>query len=314
MKFSENVPEPLRSPGAHLELTLEGDTLICPEKGRVGRRIGPVWSFLDTPDRFYEGRYNNRLRFVPKGDGFFATLPLRIVSQSYPTTVAAEVPAGSTVLEIGCAAGISWFGKRYRMIGLDLSQEALHIAAEDYDLVIQGSGTELPLADCGVDAVISSCLFEHLTVEQKQALLSECVRVLRPGGKVIFLYDQWTDNPLIAHYRKQDPEKYQRFFLDGDGHLGYATVEVNRAHFKGAGLRINREIFHERTPVLSNSVWKKLSAWSGWRGTVGRIGAVLTSGPLKLPAQAVVWVTDATIGRLLPARYARGLITVASKP
>lgn len=308
------VPEPLRSPNAHRQMMLKGDMLVCPVDGPVGRRMGPVWSFMKNPDDFYEGKFNNRVRYLPRNDGFLATLPLRIVMQRYPTTVAAEVAEGGTVVEIGCAGGITWFGRRYRMIGVDLSQTALELAAEDYELVLQCDGTRMALADESADAVISSCFFEHMTIDQKLALLADCSRVLKPGGKIVFLYDLWTDNPLIANYRDRDPAHYQRLFLDGDGHVGYESVDENRKHFEQTGLRIEREIFHERTPVLSNSVWNKLSEWPDWRGIVGRMGAVLTSGPLRLPSQAFLLATDATFGRLLPQRYARGMITVASKP
>lgn len=307
------LPEPLRAPGG-AALRWQDGRLVDPAGVPVGRKAGPVWSFLEVPDSFYEGKYNNRIQYLPRGDGYWATLPMRIVSHGYPVTVAAEVPAGGNVVEIGCAAGVAWFGRRYRMIGLDLSQTALELASQDYTLVLQADGTRMPLADASVDAVISSCLFEHLTVVQKQALLAECMRVLKPGGKVVFLYDLWTDNPVIAHYRKVDPDLYQRMFLDDDGHLGYAGIDENRAHFRGAGLRITREIFHERTPALSNSVWKKFSNWPGWLGRIGRAGAALTQGRFWLPMQALVSLTDATLGRLFPQRFARGMITVAQKP
>jgi len=288
--------------------------LVDADGVQVGRRLGAVWSFMETPDTFYEGRYNNRIRHVPRSDGWLATLPLCIVMQNYPTTVAAEVPAGATVVEIGCAGGLTWFGRRYRMIGMDLSQAALQLAAEDYALTLQCDATRMPLADASVDAVISSCLFEHLTDDQKTALLAETFRVLKPGGKVVFLYDLWTENPVIAGYRRADPERYQREFLDHDGHLGYRGVDENRAFFRDAGLRITREIFHERTPFQSNSVWKKFSRWPGMRGRVGRVGAALTDGPLRLPMLAALSLTDATLGRLFPPSHARGMITVAVKP
>lgn len=307
------VPDPLRSPGAHAALALRGEAIVDANGSQVGRRVGPVWSFMDNPDNFYDGRYNNSMRYLPRDDGWLATLPLRIVMQSYPTTVAAEVPKRATVVEIGCAGGVAWFGRRYRMIGMDLSQEALRLAAEEYDTVVQCDATEMPLADASVDAVISSCLFEHLTDDQKTALLAESVRVLKPRGKVVFLYDLWTENPVIASYRRADPDRYRRMFLDHDGHLGYQSVDENRAHFRRADLLVTREIFHERTPFLSNSVWKKFSEWPGWRGQVGRIGAVLTSGILRLPMLTLLSATDTTLGRLIPQAHARGMITVAVK-
>lgn len=297
--LSASVPNPLRSPVVHVPLALQGDALVDPAGERVGCRVGPVWSFMDKPDDFYEGKYNNRMRHVPRNDGWLATLPLRVIMQNYATTVAAEVPKGATVVEIGCAGGLTWFGQRYRVIGMDLSQAALQLAVEDYALTLQCDATCMPLADASVDAVISSCLFEHLTDDQKTALLYEAFRVLKPGGKVVFLYDLWTDNTVIAGYRRADLERYQHDFLDHDGHLGYRGVDENRAFFRKAVLRIMREIFHERTPFQSNSVWNKFSGWSGLRGRVGRIGAALT---------------DATLGRAFPQSHARGMITVALKP
>ena len=311
---SSAVPESLRSPGGRSVLALHDEVLVDADGTHVGRRLGPIWTFMDSPNDFYEGKYNNRMRYIPRSDGWIATLPLRIVMQSYPNIVAAEVPKGATVVEIGCAGGVAWFGQRYRMIGMDLSQEALRLAADYYDTLLQCDATRMPLADASVDAVISSCLFEHLTDHQKQALLNEAARVLKPAGKVVFLYDLWTDNPVIAGYRKADPDRYQRMFLDHDGHLGYQGVDENRAHFRSAGLRITREIFHERTPIQSNSVWKKFSEWPGLRGQLGRVGAVLTSGPLRLPSLALLSLVDGTLGRLFPQRFARGMITVASKP
>lgn len=313
MNLPAAVPALLRSPGDHGPLTLRGEVLIDSRGSSVGRRVGPVWSFMDKPDDFYEGKFNNRVKHVPQGEGWLATLPLRIVLQNYPTTVAAEVPIGAAVVEIGCAGGITWFGRRYRMIGMDLSLEALQLAAADYELTLQCDATLMPLADESVDAVISSCLFEHLTTEQKTALLSEVFRVLKPGGKVVFLYDLWTENAIIAGYRRADPIRYQREFLDQDGHLGYASVEENRDFFRFSGLKITRELFHERTPFQSHSVWKKLSAWPGLRGRVAWMGAALTSGPLRLPMQALLSATDATLGRLFPESHARGMITVAAK-
>ena len=40
----------------------------------------------------------------------------------------------------------------------------------------------IPFADNRVDALYSSHMFEHLSYDQGQALLQECLRVLKPGG------------------------------------------------------------------------------------------------------------------------------------
>lgn len=275
--------------------------------------VDGIASFLPSEDPFYEGRYNSRVRYLPCGEDFLSTLPLRIAMQGYPTTVAREIEAGSAVVEIGCAGGIDWFGRRFRMVGMDLSKMALRSARESYDTVVHCDATHMPLGNSSVDGVVSSCLFEHLNRKRKSALLREAHRVLRPGGKLVFFYDIETDNPVVSSYRWRLPDVYQAQFLDQDGHVGYESIEANRQHFEAAGFGILREVFHERTPILSASVWQKLSQWPGWRGFAAGAMRIVMSGPARLPSLAALMTIDATVGKLLPRRYARCMTTVAQK-
>lgn len=304
----------LRCPVDGAVLRQEGDTLICPICGPVGTVHGRFISFLPNQDQFYEGRYFNRIHHVPRADNFVATLPIRFIGKGYHTTIARQLPVGSRVLELGCAAGIDWFAKRYEMWGLDLSRSSLEALCEDYHVALQASALALPFADNTVDGVISSCLFEHFTPEDKQILLAEALRVLRPGGAIIFYYDMTTRNSVIAPARKAQPELYQTLFLDGDGHVGYEDAEANDRHFRNAGFANVRHVYHERTPLLPNSVWEKLRKWPGRRGKLGAIGHRLTSGVFHKPALAAIGLADVTVGRMLPKEYARVVTTTAQKP
>jgi len=264
-------------------------------------------------DEFYEGKYDNRTKYIPRSDSYIATLPFRIVQQGYPNSVADNLPAGSVVLDIGSAGGSDWFARRYRMIGIDVSMQSLRSVANRYNLAVRASAVRIPLADATCDGIISSCVFEHFTPADKKKILAECFRILRPGGRLVFFYDVATRNPVIACYRAVDPEKYQVLFLDGDGHVGYEDVVENRAHFSEAGFEIEGERFHELTPFLSNSVWQKLAQWPGRYGSAARVGRALTSGPLRIPAMAITAVADATIGALIPANHARCMTMLARK-
>jgi SAM-dependent methyltransferase len=304
----------LACPVHHEPLQRVADQFHCPVCGEVGREEDGVLSFMTEADPFYEGKYNNRTKFVPMNDGFIATLPLRIVSQGYATTVAGELPVGSTVVEIGCAGGLTWFARRYCLIGIDLSLTALRLAAVDYAHPIQANALRLPIASESVDGVISSCFFEHLDDDGKSAVLKECRRVLKPGGKIVFFYDIWTENHVISYFRNLDPELYQHEFLDGDGHIGYASIARNQELFRASGLQIVREMYHERTPVLTNSSWQKFSNWNGSVGAVARVMSALTAGAFRLPALAMIVIVDATIGRLFRPACARCVTTIARKP
>jgi len=304
----------LACPVHHTPTTRRDASYICDTCGEVGHIRGPVRCFELNPDPFYEGRYKNRTKFIPKNDGFWATLPLAIVLQGYPTAVARALPANSTVLELGCAGGVAWFGKRYRMVGLDLSSDAIPLASHDYALLIQGDATKIPLQDRSVTGVISSCFFEHFDDEGKARILRECRRVIRPGGKVVFYYDIWTENFLISAYRRTRPEDYEAQFLNGDGHIGYAVPSHNEQLFRDAGFMIEYQTFHERTPILTNSCWQKFSSWPGLMGAYAKLNRALTAGAFWLPSLALIAVMDKTVGRLCPYSHARCVTTIARAP
>ena len=57
--------------------------------------------------------------------------------------------------------------------------------------------SELPLADSSVDLIMSRSVFEHLT--DPEAVYREFARVLRPGGRVVFLTaNMWDYGTLVA--------------------------------------------------------------------------------------------------------------------
>jgi ubiquinone/menaquinone biosynthesis C-methylase UbiE len=52
--------------------------------------------------------------------------------------------------------------------------------------VMHSSAARVPLADNSVDAVVSNYCFHHLRDDDKARALSETMRVLRPGGRLVF--------------------------------------------------------------------------------------------------------------------------------
>jgi SAM-dependent methyltransferase len=110
-----------------------------------------------------------------------------------PTAVA-DLHAGETVLDLGSGAGgdvlisARRVGPAGKAIGLDMTDEMLELArtnaaaagVENAEFV-KGYIEELPLADASVDVVISNCVI-NLSGD-KQRVLNEAARVLRPGGR-----------------------------------------------------------------------------------------------------------------------------------
>jgi arsenite methyltransferase len=111
-----------------------------------------------------------------------------------PTAVA-DLHAGETVLDLGSGAGADVLISARRVmpggraIGLDMTTEMLELArrnASDAGVTnvefIEGYLEDIPLPDASVDVVISNCVINLAT--DKQLVLREAARVLRPGGRL----------------------------------------------------------------------------------------------------------------------------------
>jgi SAM-dependent methyltransferase len=109
-----------------------------------------------------------------------------------------DVRCGDRVLDVGCGRGeLALHAARSGAIclavdpsraGLDLLGEAM----ADWDLRgtrrpwrLVARGEHLPVASGSVDCAILSDVVEHLEPDTLDALLSDCHRVVRPGGRVV---------------------------------------------------------------------------------------------------------------------------------
>lgn len=305
----------LRSPqtGEKLQVARDGSSLVSATSRSAYPIIGSVCCFLEKTDRFYEGAYLNRIKFIPKKESGLFRLPFWFINGGYVWDVRKHVDKGSVILELGCASGVDYFGKCYKMIGLDVSLSSLQ-GLKGYELAIQGDAQRIPLIDASVDAVISSYFWEHIDPKMKDQMLQEFRRVLKPGGKIVFLYDVETANSLICRLKKQDSALYNRAFIEGDSHLGYETPFQNRVRFESAGFNIIKHFGMERTIVQSPSVWIKMKSFGGSGKRVGGFLHRVTSMPVINHAYtAFIRLLDETFGRLFHSSKSRIIITVARK-
>ena len=141
--------------------------------------------------------------------------------------------AGGRLLDIGCGNGAFLASMRERgwqVQGVEPDPEAARLARERYGLeVITGplEGAALPAAS--VDAITMHHVIEH--VPDPVALLGECCRVLRPGGKLVAV----TPNAEGLGHRLFG---IWWFGLDPPRHLHLFSLRTLQACAGKAGLRI----------------------------------------------------------------------------
>ncbi|KAG2337698.1 S-adenosyl-L-methionine-dependent methyltransferase [Suillus weaverae] len=113
----------------------------------------------------------------------------------------ASVKEGETVLDLGSGAGIDVLlaaqkvGPKGQAIGLDMSTDMVNRARKNafkqgyrppQVVFIQTKLTEsLPVATASVDCIVSNCVINLLPDAGKAALLKECYRILKPGGRLV---------------------------------------------------------------------------------------------------------------------------------
>jgi len=143
-----------------------------------------------------------------------------------------NVRAGASVLELGCGAGMLALLKRKGVLltGVDLS-EACAVAARrnGYDHTSSAELTALPFAAASFDYVVSLDVLGHVGAEEKDTVLAEIKRVLRPSG-VTMHGIECTDRSAQKSYDEMTAEELRRF-IEVDGHVGLEEEQEHAERF-----------------------------------------------------------------------------------
>ncbi|MGI8839081.1 MAG: methyltransferase domain-containing protein [Pyrinomonadaceae bacterium] len=144
-----------------------------------------------------------------------------------------NVRARSDVLDVGCGAGMLALLKRkgVTLTGVDLSAECAMAALRNgYDATFSARLSSLPFADASFDYVISLDVMGHIEAEEKDAMLAEVKRVLRPDGVTLHGIE-CTDRAVQKNYDEMTVEELRRF-IDIDGHVGLEEEQEHAARFQ----------------------------------------------------------------------------------
>jgi len=118
------------------------------------------------------------------------------------------------ILEVGSGSGGVTEFLRHPVTGVDPAFERTTERASPWLKKRAGSATALPAADASFDAVLSLEMIEHLQAGDRSSALSEMVRVLRPGGRLIVTFpagaeaerlDRWLNDRFRARRGREHP-------------------------------------------------------------------------------------------------------------
>jgi ubiquinone/menaquinone biosynthesis C-methylase UbiE len=125
----------------------------------------------------------------------------------------AQLEPGQVVLDLGSGAGLDVLLSARRVApgghayGVDMTEEMLQLANTNMKRAgvenatfLKGSIESVPLPDASVDVVISNCVIN--LAEDKDAVIKEAFRVLRPGG-LFAVADMVELETLDAELKKQ---------------------------------------------------------------------------------------------------------------
>jgi len=144
-------------------------------------------------------------------------------------------------LDVGCGVGqLAYHLARAgaSVVGVEISHEALQVGfviLNEYSLpapvsFICQDAISLPFRNEIFDRAVCADVMEHLSDEEKRAVLQEVYRVLKPGGEVFFhtpnkrrIQLGLLKRRLLALLQLENPLRIQHHYAEGGGHVGLKT-------------------------------------------------------------------------------------------
>jgi len=156
---------------------------------------------FDEYAKDYEDSVDRSVSFTGRDSAFYARRKVEILEDIVRPGLGSL--QGLNLLDVGCGTGTTdrYLAPRVRRLhGVDISEEMLVKAQRNvpkaefswYD------GEKLPFDDESFDVVTAICVLHHVPVSKRFKVVSEMVRVARPGG-VVAVFEHNPYNPLTRY-------------------------------------------------------------------------------------------------------------------
>lgn len=176
-------------------------------------------------DRFFTGGVRHA--------AYFDSLTRFDINLARTMWVYDNVRRGSSVLDLGCGEGLLALLKRKNvaLFGVDISPELLVMARRNgYDEVYRADLASLPFTDATFDYVVSLDVLGHVSFAEKDVVLNEIKRVLKPQGVTMHGIES-LDRDLHQDYESMSEEKLRKFVAI-DGHIGLEAEDEIADRFR----------------------------------------------------------------------------------
>ncbi len=321
MKASlETLPVHLICPGCRERLAWDGSALDCPRCHCVVPVQNGIPSFCEA-DPFYEQYTGHHVPYhlSPKGAKGALLRFLPYWSWREWRFWRRYVPRGGWLLDLGCARGREIFAERAAgCVGIDTALNALAECSRYYQLAVQSGLAPIPFESGSFDCVVTSHVIGHIPAPEKEALVSEIARVLKPGGRSVNVIETDSFHPLVR-FAKQWPDLYQRHFIEPDGHVGLELPSAVMERFERHGLRtascwkMDAGPFHPRM-WLKHFDNEYVTKSRRVASAVARSRRIIKSPALLAAAEVVLGTIHHTTGQwIYPLDHAQFIAVVFSK-
>ena len=159
--------------------------------------------------------------------------------EQYVTLLLEELPAGASVLELGCGAGVpatQRLAQRFQVTGVDISARQLELARQNVPQAhfFQADMAALDLPPESYDGVLSLFAIFHVPRDEQPLLFQNIAAWLRPGGLLIAtmgtqssaggVEDDWLGAPM--YWSTYDSETNVRIVQEAGLDVVRAEIET----------------------------------------------------------------------------------------
>jgi ubiquinone/menaquinone biosynthesis C-methylase UbiE len=157
-----------------------------------------------------------------------------IIAQRFETIRQLNLSDGERVLDIGCGPGYlcesmgEIVGRHGAVVGIDISSDLIALcnrrkASTQLSYAV-GDATKVNQADASFDVVVCTQVAEY--VPDVDRVLSEAFRVLKPGGRTIFVATDW--DAVVWH--SENPERMALVMKSWEEHCAHPHLPRFLAH------------------------------------------------------------------------------------